>query len=83
MATIVAGCVSAPLGGEAEQEARQTGKSVANGPGVIEETLSDSDLENPYGCRKETTTGTRVKRRTCKPPRDDTQLIPLISAPPE
>ncbi len=84
IATTTTGCASAPTGAESEIDANQA----VDIEGAITEKpferidYADDDYP-PYaaGCRKEATTGTHVKRLTCKPAKDDSELIPLISAP--
>lgn len=80
-AVFVAGCADTPVG--VQSASGDVENAVDDSSGAIEESLVGFEPDIPGGCRKEVTTGTRVKRHTCKPAKDDSELIPLISSPPD
>lgn len=85
VAAIVSGCAAAPVSVEPEVNGNQSANaevSVTPGASSLREYLYDTDPESLRRCRKEAPTGSNVKRTQCRPPRDDRELLPLITSPP-
>lgn len=54
-------------------------QSPPDGPGVIEEQVSEAKLIDRAGCRKRATTGNRVKTWVCGDAKDDREMLSIIT----
>jgi hypothetical protein len=85
MTTIIAGCASAPTDNESEKQATDAvdvDQTVRDGGVAYKDYLSGVDPDSVNRCRKETQTGTYIKRTVCGPKRDDRGLLTVITSPP-
>lgn len=85
VAAIVSGCAAAPVSVNPEVNDDQSANAeVSATPGAtsLSEYLHDADPKSLRRCRKEAPTGSNVNRTKCGPPRDDRELLPLITSPP-
>lgn len=85
MTAIIAGCASVPTDIESEEQAIDAvdvDPALRDGGVAYKDYLYGVDPDVVNRCRKETQTGTYIKRTICGPKRDDRDLLTVITSPP-